>query len=120
MRKGSSSSVRIFYPKFDREEVIRILSERLPELRKSLPLLKVVLFGSYAKGNYTVRSDIDLLIVYAGEERPDAYALAKKVLNLPRLEPHVYTERQYQELEAQIRKMIEGGVVLFPQSDDRG
>ncbi len=116
MRKGSSSSVRIFYPRFDREEVLRLLSERLGKLGEELPLRRVVLFGSYAKGNYDVGSDIDLLIVYRGEAREDAYAVAKRILDLPRLEPHLYTEEEYEKLESSLDKMTEGGIELYPAS----
>lgn len=115
MQKRSLNSVRIFYPKFNREEVIRILSEKLKELRKEIPLIQVVLFGSYAKGNYTVKSDIDLLIVYAGEEQTNAYACIRRILNLPRLELHLYTETQYKQARDRLSKMVEGGVVLFSE-----
>ena len=74
----------------------------------------VVLFGSYATGKYTVASDIDLLVVYSGERRDDAYAITKNTIALPGLEPHVYTEEEYEKLKATIGKMIEGGIVLSP------
>jgi len=109
--------VRIFYPKFDKKEVLRILSERLKELEARLSLVLVVLFGSYAKGNYTVGSDVDLLVVYRGERRDDVYALVKKVLDIPRLEPHLYTEEEYKEMRETIDKMSRGGVVLLPKDE---
>lgn len=112
MQKTSSGSVKVFYPKLTKAEVIQILSERLKELNEKLPLTQAVLFGSYATGNYTVGSDIDLLIVYRGESRSDAYALARKVLNLPQLEPHVYTEAEYEQMKDVLRAMIKDGVVL--------
>jgi predicted nucleotidyltransferase len=71
MRKRSSSSVRIFYPKFDKETLIQNLQKKIEELVGKLPLSLVVLFGSYAQGNYTVASDVDLLVVYKGKERKD-------------------------------------------------
>ncbi len=77
-----------------------------------LPLAKVVLFGSYAKGNYTVGSDIDLLIVYGGEKKYDDYALVKKILDLPHLEPHIYTIEEYKRMENIIQQMIEEGLEL--------
>jgi HEPN domain-containing protein/predicted nucleotidyltransferase len=112
MQRRSSSSVRIFYPEFDREKVLQILSERLKALEAKLPLIRVVLFGSYAKENYAVGSDIDLLVVYRGEKRADAYAVTKRTLDIPRLEPHLYTEEEYKKMEGTISKMIEGGIVL--------
>jgi len=86
------------------------------ELEKQLPLVYVVLFGSYAKGNYTVGSDIDLLVVYRGEARPDAYACVKKILDLPRLEPHLYTHAEYEQSREMLEKMTEGGIVLWDRS----
>lgn len=113
MQRRSSNSVRIFYPEFDREKLLQILSERLKELEAKLPLIRVVLFGSYAHGNYTVGSDVDLLIVYSGEARADAYAMAKRTLDIPRLEPHLYTEKDYKKMKGTISKMLEGGIVLL-------
>lgn len=113
MRKGSSGSVRVFYPEFDREEIIQVLSERLEELGRRLSLVQVVLFGSYAKGNYTVGSDIDLLVVYKGERRDDAFATVKKVLDIPRLEPHLYTEEEYKNMEGTLSRMTKEGVLLM-------
>jgi len=47
MRRRSSSSVRIFYPRLSSEEVIGLLRERLPKVAEELPFLKAVLFDSY-------------------------------------------------------------------------
>ena len=119
MRKRSSSSVRIFYPKLDKERILQVLSERLKELDKKLPLIRVVLFGSHAKGNYTVGSDVDILVVYRGEKRDDAYAVVKKTLDIPRLEPHLYTEEEYERMKETLDKMTDGGVVLV-STGERG
>jgi hypothetical protein len=88
----------------------------LEQLRSELDILLVVLFGSYAKGNYTVASDVDLLVIYGGEERKDAYATIKRVVEIPNLEPHVYTKKEYEEMEGAIKKMIEDGLILFRRS----
>jgi len=115
MHKRSSSSVRVFYPKLDSTELVRILSQELKKLTARLPLVRVVLFGSYAKGNYTVGSDVDLLIIYQGDPQPSsAYATVKSTLNIPRLEPHLYTKSEYRILKETIDRMSAGGIVLFP------
>lgn len=116
MPERSSGSVRIFYPAFDKAELVRVLSERLGSLKATLPLVRVVLFGSYAKGTYTVGSDVDLLVVYRGEPRPDAYALVKRALSVPRLEPHLYTEAEYKAAASTVNRMVQGGVTLFESS----
>lgn len=113
MRRGSSRSVQVFYPEHSREELLALLRERLPRLEERLPLVLVVLFGSYAKGNYTVASDVDLLVVYRGEPREEAYALVREALALPRLEPHLYTESEYASARATLTRMLEGGVILY-------
>ncbi len=116
MLKKSSSSVRVFYPKFNKEQIIQALSGNLENLGRELPLLLVVLFGSYAKGNYTVASDVDLLVVYGGEEREEAYAIVKRALDIPHLEPHVYSQREYKQTKDTIKNMIKDGIVIHGRS----
>jgi hypothetical protein len=60
-----------------------------------------------------VASDVDVLIVYRGEPRQDAYAIAKRTLRIPRLEPHLYTEAEYAVAARVVDRMVEGGVVLL-------
>ena len=92
-------------------KIQKILQELFEE--RGISLAKIVLFGSYATGKYTVGSDIDLLIVYKGETRPDAYAITKRSLDIPRLEPHLYSEVEYREMKETINRMEEGGIVLI-------
>jgi predicted nucleotidyltransferase len=113
MQKESSSSVRIFYPRFNREELIINLKDKLGGLAKELPLRLVVLFGSYAQGKYTVASDIDILVVYKGEERSDAFRIVRRNLDIPLVEPHVYSEDEYLRLKESIDRMTTDGVTLF-------
>ena len=72
VQKKSSDAVRIFFPEWNSDEIIQVLSKRLRALEARFPLIRVVLFGSYAKGDYTVGSAVGLLIVYQGEARADA------------------------------------------------
>ena len=118
MPKRSSSSVKIFYPRWTRAQVLALLRQRLPRLNERLPLARVVLFGSYARGNYTVASDIDLLVVYKGHPREDAYRLVKQVLAIPGLEPHTYSEREYCRVAQVVEKMTEDGIPLWPENRD--
>ncbi len=112
MQRESSSSVRIYYPKFSKEEVIQKLKQGVKALEEKLPLSSMVLFGSYAKGNYTASSDIDLLVVYKGTERADAFAIVKKTLAIPMLEPHVYSEFEYEKMKDVVLRMIEDGITI--------
>ena len=89
------------------------LREGVVALREVLPLVRVVLFGSYARGRQTVASDIDLLVVYAGTVRGDAYALVRRTLNLQRLEPHVYAEEEYVQVSETLERMVQDGITVY-------
>lgn len=113
MQKKYSGSVQVFYPRFDRETILRILREKLEVLKKELPVSRVVLFGSYAKDSYTIKSDIDLLVIYKDKRKlKDVYATVKKAIDIYGVEPHVYSEEEYAAMKETIERMIEGGVVI--------
>ena len=116
MRTESFGSVKIFWPLYSREVLIEKLREYIPALSKSLPLERVVLFGSWAQGRATVRSDIDLLVVYRGDPRDDAYSTVRRAFDIRGIEAHVYTQQEAKQVQSTIDRMIEGGVVLFSQS----
>jgi hypothetical protein len=82
----------------------------MPALKEKLPVKRAVLFGSYAKGRHTIASDIDLLIIYSGKPRRDAYELVKRTLNIRRLEPHIYSEGEYRQVEMTVERMIRDGI----------
>lgn len=113
MQRKSSSSVRIFYPAYNREEVISRLKAGVENLNRVLPLCRAVLFGSYEKKRYTVASDIDLLVVYKGAHREDAFSLVRRNIPLRGLEPHVYSEEEYFYSKENIEKMIARGTVIY-------
>lgn len=115
MHNRSSASVRIFWPRYNREQLIARLRERLPALAAALPLRRVVLFGSWAKGRATAFSDVDLLVVYADPPRPDAFQLVHRSLDLPGLEPHVYSESEAGRLQPVLARMTRDGVVLLAE-----
>ena len=113
MPKKSSGSVQVFYPKYNREEIIQLISSGLAHLEPELPLLLVTLFGSYAQGNYTIASDIDLLVVYRGKKKREAYAVIRRALRIPRLEPHVYSQGEYEKIKDTLQRMTKKGIVLY-------
>jgi hypothetical protein len=90
--------VRVTYPSLSKGGVVQRLKEASVVLEKRLPIARIVLFGSYATGRYTVASDIDVLVVYTGAERPDAYRLVVDCVRLPHLEPHVYSQEQFEAM----------------------
>ena len=99
MRERSSNSVKIYYPKFSKNELIERLKRCAKDISKKIPLRLVVLFGSYASGRQTAASDIDVLIVYEGSRREDAYNICWDLIQLPNLELHIYSEDEYAKLK---------------------
>jgi len=98
MQRKYSSSVKIFFPKFSKEEVVREVSRCATELRDSLGLERVILFGSYAKGRHTVASDIDLLVIFDDEKNSEdnVYKSLMKNIRLPRVELHLIPKREFE------------------------
>ena len=98
--------MKIYYAKYSRDDVIKIIRDSIPNLKKKLPLRHVLLFGSYAEGRSTAASDIDLLVVYDGKRVEDDYIIVRKTIKLPNLQPHIYTAEEYEEL-----RNIRGSIV---------
>ena len=63
MQKRSLNFAKVYYPKFKREEVVKVLRENLKDFRLKQDIRKAYLFGSYATKKFTVASDIDILVV---------------------------------------------------------
>ena len=58
----SSGSVKIISVDYDL--LIRTLKESCRRIRKNVPgVVEILLFGSFAKGDYTPESDLDILII---------------------------------------------------------
>jgi predicted nucleotidyltransferase len=91
----------------------------MPELARKLLLRRVVLFGSWVTGRATAFSDIDLLVVYAGPPRDDAYAIVRRVVDQRGLEPHVYTESEADALKPTLDRMTRSGIDLLSPTDAR-
>ncbi len=113
MRNESSNSVRIWSPHLTRSELVAHLRARVRELARLLPVRRAVLFGSWARGRATARSDVDVLVIYADPPRPDAYALVWRTLQTPGLEPHVYAESEAAAIQETLDRMTAGGIDLL-------
>ena len=48
------------------EEVLQLLRDALPDLRQRYPIARIGIFGSYARGEQTPDSDVDVLVEFNG------------------------------------------------------
>jgi predicted nucleotidyltransferase len=87
--------VLVTYPSLSRADIVKRLKAACIRLEGKLPISRMILFGSYAVGRYTAGSDIDVVVVYKGVKRDDAYKALMDEAGLPKLEPRVYTEEQF-------------------------
>jgi predicted nucleotidyltransferase len=123
MPEKFSSSVRVYYPKIKREELIELLKDGLSRLGPMLKIKKVFLFGSYATNRYTVASDIDLFIITNEKISKDiAYNELVKKMGIRRLEPHIVKESEYQILKKAgsmwIRRVENEGILVYAKNKE--
>ena len=109
----SFSTVRIFWPEFSKEELIKRIREGIKSILNVLPITKVVLFGSYAEGRHTAASDIDLLVIYKGPKKQGDYSICWDAFGIPQLELHIYTEEE-------CRKLKSKGSTLLEEAEKKG
>lgn len=97
MPVASSSSFVLRWP--NREEILRAVANWARELRV-LGLVAVGIFGSYARGDWGVGSDVDLIVIVEHSERPPI----ERPIDLPleRLpvpaDALVYTRAEWEQL----------------------
>jgi len=60
-------------------EIKSILSSGLPKLKKRYPISSMAIFGSYARGDQTENSDLDILVEFNGDIGWDFFDLAKEI-----------------------------------------
>ncbi len=49
MQRRSLDSVKIYSPKYSREDMIKILRGKVEAIKEKISIKKIILFGSYAK-----------------------------------------------------------------------
>lgn len=103
-------------------EVRQIILKMVERIVKEYKPERIILFGSYAYGEPTEDSDVDLLIIKDTDKRPiDRWIEIKRLLrdttrSLP-VSPFVYTEEEIKERNAIkdffIEEIFEKGEVLY-------
>jgi len=80
-----------------------------------MPIRLIALFGSYAQKRHTATSDIDILIVYDDPKREDAHKLVIDTIDLPQLEPHIYTTSEYERMKNSrlTKDVTKKGIILW-------
>jgi len=103
MRKPfSRSAVHVFA---DREQALALAREAAARLAAAHEAVtRVLLFGSFARDDFTVKSDLDLLVVLSSSDRPRAARLDDLLEALP-----VYPIDVFAYTEAELRAASDDG-----------
>ena len=65
------------------ESIIQLLGRHKPELQKKYPVLRLGVFGSYARGDATSESDIDIAVEVSDTMGLNFVAMADEIEYLP-------------------------------------
>ena len=108
-----------------KEEVKTILSEVVEKLKKEYKPQRIILFGSYAYGNPTEDSDIDLLILKnTNKRRVDRFVQVKRIIYNPKckipISPLIYSPEELEERlrigDGFIEEIILKGTILYEKT----
>lgn len=100
--------------------VAETLPHAIEKIAKKLKPEKIILFGSYARGNPTPDSDVDLLVILDTPKTRKERVVAVSLLLYPRLFPVDILVKTPQEIEEEIeqgnffiREIMSKGKVLY-------
>lgn len=99
------------------ESVQNIVENYVQKISAQIPISKVILFGSYAKGNYDKDSDIDLAIFsdyFEGMKGVDAFKfLFMQTLEYDvDLEPLAFTTADYKDPIGIVEEILKTGIEI--------
>jgi len=104
------------------KEILVLLKDIVRRLNRSYRPDKIILYGSYAHGNPTSDSDIDLLIIKdTDKRRVDRFVEVKQIIYQPGrtivVSPLVYTPKEIEERlkmgDDFVTEIMAGGKVLY-------
>jgi len=118
MPKKSSNSAKVFFADAQRAEAL--LAEIVRKLTAAHPeIVKIILFGSYVRGDFVPGSDLDLLIILEHSDRPFLDRIPQYLPNRVPFPVDVfpYTEAEVRQMQAEgnpfiLRALREGKVVF--------
>jgi predicted nucleotidyltransferase len=96
----------------DKTTAVKIVQKYASVVKTYFDYKKIILFGSYAKGNYHEDSDIDIAVVFTDyDNRLDRqFELLKLTRNIDsRIEPHPFRENEFEISNPLVNEIISYG-----------
>ncbi len=99
----------------DKNDALKIAGDYAVELNANFNSIRIILFGSYAKGNFNDDSDIDIAVIFKDYKSfPDMQfelmKLRRKVDS--RIEPHPFRESEFDTSNPVVNEIIKYGKEL--------
>ena len=96
----------------DKGEALNIASEYASVVKSKYDFVRIILFGSFAKGNFNEDSDIDIAVVLKDynnliDTQVDLMRLRRKIDS--RIEPHPFRERDFTTSNPMVYEIMKYG-----------
>lgn len=98
---------------------VESIREKTVPIFTKYPVSKAILFGSYAKGNATIGSDIDLYIDTNGKLKGlDFVGLLEILVNALEMDVDLIDRSHIEQDSLLLEKIENGGMVIYEKSKD--
>ena len=96
----------------DKADAIDIAQKYAGAIKENYNYIKIILFGSYAKGNFNEDSDIDIAVIFKDysnliDMQLELMRLRRKIDS--RIEPHPFRERDFELSNPLVSEIIKYG-----------
>lgn len=96
----------------DKTEIIRKVNEYASAINRKFGTTEVYLFGSYAKGNFNIDSDIDIAVVFRDFE--NIFDIQLELMRLrrnidSRIEPHPFRKSDFDRSNPIVNEILNHG-----------
>ena len=96
----------------DKKDAINIATKYADAVKSKYDFVKIILFGSYAKGNYNDDSDIDIAVILKDynnliDIQLDLMRLRRKIDS--RIEPHPFREKDFNITNPVVNEIVKYG-----------
>jgi len=96
----------------DKADAINIAQKYAGAVKANYNYIKIILFGSYAKGNFNEDSDIDIAVVFKDfnnimDMQLELMRLRRKIDS--RIEPHPFRESEFESSNPLVSEIIKYG-----------
>jgi predicted nucleotidyltransferase len=96
----------------DKREALEVAQRYASAVKLNFKFIRIILFGSYAKGNFNEDSDIDIAIVF--EDYNNLMDMQLELMRLrrkidSRIEPHPFRESEFELSNPVVNEIIKYG-----------